>query len=149
MRLPGIGPHDDRSAVALKEGSAEPTPVDTVVSNAWSSQLHDFDQVDLLELWGLAGVLPDQGAPVEHVPACAIPPDQFVGPTGGTFHEEVAQLVMAMEHSALLIQDTWYEWALEGRIGQVEVDQSVNVVGLGSSIPLIVDELGIRLGCRI
>src|SRR5665213_1512554 len=68
-------PIADRSVVALKEGSAVPTPVDAVASDAWPSQLHDFDQVDLLELRGLAGVLPDQGVPVEHVPACAIPPD--------------------------------------------------------------------------
>src|ERR1039458_10103814 len=43
-------PIADRSVGVLKEGSAVPTPVDAVASDAWPSQLHDFDQVDLLEL---------------------------------------------------------------------------------------------------
>lgn len=63
------------SVAALEERGPEPAPVDAVASDAWPGQLHDFDQVDLLEVRALAGVLPDQGAPVEHVPACPVPPD--------------------------------------------------------------------------
>jgi len=68
----------DRSAVRLEKRCAVPAPVDAVMSDARSSQFHDFDQVDLFPLGSLPRVLPDKGSLVEHELAGAIPPHQVV-----------------------------------------------------------------------
>src|ERR1017187_6536981 len=81
-------PVRDRSAVRLEKGCAVPAPVDAVVSDARSSQFHDFDQVDLFPLGSLPRVLPDKGSLVEHELAGAIPPHQVVRPALGAPDEE-------------------------------------------------------------
>ena len=91
----------------------------------------------------------DQGATVEHEATCPVPPDQLIRAPGGALHEELPQLVMAVKHAAGLIEDAGHQRALESRIGEIQIDESFDVVRPSAPIPLVVDELSVRRGCRI
>ena len=56
---------------------------------------------------------------------------------------------MAAQYTARLVQDPCHQRAFQNCVRKVEIEQSVDVVGPGPCIPLVVDELGIcRLGAR-
>ena len=120
-----------------------------MVTDSCSVQFHYLDEVDLIAIGCLSRVLPYERVSVEHVVAGSVPPDQLVGTALGTAHEERAEFRMAMQYAARLVQNSRDQRTLKGRVGLIEIEQPVDVMGSGPCIPLVVDELGIRrLGGR-
>ena len=87
-----------------------------------------------------------KGSLVEHELAGAIPPHQVVRSALGAPDEEGAQLVMAVEHAAGLIQDAWHQRAFQRGVWKVQLQQSFDVMRSGPPVPFVMHELGICSG---
>jgi hypothetical protein len=82
-----------------QERSTEPAPVDAVVGDLGSAEVHDLGEVDLVTAVGVrAGVLPHQGVAVEVIAAGAMPAHEVVGAVVGAALEERPDLLGRSGH---------------------------------------------------
>lgn len=123
-----------------QEGCSKPAPIDAVMSNPRTVQIHDLYQIDLIACGSVPRILPGQGLPIEKVATGAVPTHEFIGPLIGSTLKERPNLVVTDEYPAFLIEDPGDERSLEDRLGQVQVEQRIDVVGLRPAIPFSVDE---------
>src|SRR5690606_7685602 len=101
--------------------------------------VHHFDDVDLLAVRRLPGILPDQPAAVAEVPAVAVPAHQIVRPPPGAFAEEGADLFVAAQDAVIAVHDRGHQRALELGVRRVQRQQALDVAGLGQRVPGLVD----------
>src|SRR5665811_1463489 len=116
------------------------------------AKVHNLGKVDLLARRGRPGILPHQSLAIEVVAAGALPAHELVGAVVGSALEERLDLLSAGEHAARLVQEPRDQRRLQGRIGQVQLERSVNGMGAGPPVSythLRAHETVLDLVCRL
>ena len=122
--------------------TAEPTPVDAVAVDFAIAVLHEFEDIYLVAVQGLARVFPDEDVAAGVVVGIAVSAHPFVRAAARPFCEEGADFRLAAQSAVCALHDDRHQRRFEFSVIIVEGDKSIGVAAFGGVMPSVVEIFG-------